>query len=120
MINLFRSNELKYQKVQNYRSIYDKPKGLIRAFTQELFLKTLFKLFPEKFSSYKSKIVLFGFQTIDEGETGVATIFGAVNDEQGLSPGLQISWPAPIGGFEVFKAENRSRCRLYCNADVFQ
>jgi len=42
--------------VQNYRSIYDKPKSLIRAFTQELFLKILFKLFPEKFSSYKSKI----------------------------------------------------------------
>ena len=56
MINLFRSDELKHQKVQNYRSIYDKPKSLIRAFTQELFLKILFKLFPEKFSSYKSKI----------------------------------------------------------------
>ncbi len=58
MINLFRSNELKLQKVQNYRSIYDKPKSLIRAFTQELFLKILFKLFPKKFSSYKNKIRL--------------------------------------------------------------
>lgn len=48
-----------------------------------------------------------GFRTIDEGETGVATIFGAVTDDQGLSPGFQISWPSPIGGFEVFKAENR-------------
>jgi|TARA_B100000315_G_scaffold253231_1_gene291639 hypothetical protein len=56
MINLFRSDESKHQKAQNYRSIYDKPKSLIRAFTQELFLKILFKLFPEKFSSYKNKI----------------------------------------------------------------
>ena len=38
------------------KSIYDKPKSLIRAFTQEFFLKILFKLFPEKFSSYKKQI----------------------------------------------------------------
>ena len=51
--------------------------------------------------------VVSGFRTIDEGETGVSTIFGAVIDEEGLAPGLQISWPSPIGGFEVFEAENR-------------
>ena len=56
MINLFSSNESRLQKEQNYKSLYDKPKSLIRAFTQELFLKILFKLFPEKFSSYKNKI----------------------------------------------------------------
>ena len=48
-----------------------------------------------------------GFKTIDEGETGVATVFGAVKDDEGLSPGLQLSWPSPIGGFEIFEAENR-------------
>ena len=54
-----------------------------------------------------SLYVVSGFRTIDEGETGVSTIFGAVSDDQGLSPGLQISWPSPVGGFEVFVAENR-------------
>ena len=48
-----------------------------------------------------------GFRTIDEGETGVATVFGAVKDDKGLAPGLQISWPSPVGGFEIFEAENR-------------
>jgi regulator of protease activity HflC (stomatin/prohibitin superfamily) len=48
-----------------------------------------------------------GFRTVDEGETGVATIFGAVNEDQGLSPGLQMTWPSPVGGFEIFEAENR-------------
>ncbi|MDP7008308.1 MAG: SPFH domain-containing protein [Phycisphaerales bacterium] len=55
-------------------------------------------------------IVLYlvsGFKTIDEGETGVATVFGAVKEDKGLSPGLQLSWPSPIGGFEIFEAENR-------------
>ena len=57
MINLFRSDESKHHIVQNNcKLIYDKPKSLIRAFTQELFLKILFKLFPEKFSSYRNKI----------------------------------------------------------------
>lgn len=48
-----------------------------------------------------------GFRTVDEGETGVATVFGAVKDDKGLIPGLQMSWPSPIGGFEIFEAENR-------------
>ena len=56
MINLFSSTELKRQKEQNYKSLYDKPKSLLRAFVQQLFLTILSKLFPKKFLSYKKKI----------------------------------------------------------------
>ena len=59
MINLFRSDELKLQKEQDYKSVYDKPKSLLRAFVQQLFLTILSKLFPKKFLSYKKKIRRF-------------------------------------------------------------
>jgi len=58
MIDLFSSTELKRQKEQNYKTVYEKPKSLLRALIQKLFLKILFKLFPKKFSSYKNKIRL--------------------------------------------------------------
>ena len=58
MIDLFSTNELKLQKEQNYKTLYEKPKSLLRALIQKFFLKILFKLFPKKFSSYKSKIRL--------------------------------------------------------------
>jgi len=58
MIDLFSPTELKRQKEQNYKTIYEKPKSLLRALIQKLFLKILFKLFPKKFSSYKNKIRL--------------------------------------------------------------
>jgi hypothetical protein len=32
MINLFKPDELKLQKEQDYKSVYDKPKSLLRAF----------------------------------------------------------------------------------------
>ena len=59
MINLFRSDELKLQKEQDYKSVYDKPKSLLRAFVQRLFLTILSTLFPKKFLSYKKKIRRF-------------------------------------------------------------
>jgi len=58
MIDLFSPTELKRQKEQNYKTVYEKPKSLLRALIQKLFLKILFKLFPKKFSSYKNKIRL--------------------------------------------------------------
>ena len=58
MIDLFSPTELKRQKEQNYKTIYEKPKSLLRALIQKFFLKILFKLFPKKFSSYKNKIRL--------------------------------------------------------------
>ena len=58
MIDLYSSTELKRQKEQNYKTIYENPKSLLRALIQKLFLKILFKLFPKKFSSYKNKIRL--------------------------------------------------------------
>ena len=58
MIDLFSSNELKFQKEQNYKTLHEKPKSLLRALIQKLFLKILFKLFPKKFLSYKNKIRL--------------------------------------------------------------
>ncbi len=58
MIDLFSPTELKRQKEQNYKTIYEKPKSLLRALIQKFFLIILFKLFPKKFSSYKNKIRL--------------------------------------------------------------
>ncbi len=58
MIDLFSPTELKRQKEQNYKTVYEKPKSLLRALIQKLFLKILFKLFPKKFSSNKNKIRL--------------------------------------------------------------
>lgn len=37
-----------------------------------------------------------GFQTIQEAERGVRTTFGRISGEN-LTPGLRMSWPAPIG-----------------------
>lgn len=48
-----------------------------------------------------------GFRTVEDSQTGVGTFFGAISDEQGLHPGLQTNWPPPIGGFEIFDAQNR-------------
>lgn len=48
-----------------------------------------------------------GFRTVEDSQTGVATIFGSIVGDEGLAPGLQTNWPAPIGGFEVFNAQNR-------------
>ena len=39
-----------------FKSIYVKPKSLLRQLIQKLFLKLLSKLFPKKFLSYKDKI----------------------------------------------------------------
>lgn len=48
-----------------------------------------------------------GFRTIAEGESGVATVFGAIEGNEGLAPGLRATWPAPVGGYEIFQSENR-------------
>ena len=56
MINLFSVGELKNQKVQNYKSLYDRPKSFLRALLQEYFLKILLILFPKNFLNYKTKI----------------------------------------------------------------
>ncbi len=48
-----------------------------------------------------------GFRTVEDSQTGVATFFGSIISDQGLSPGLQTNWPAPIGGFEIFTAHSR-------------
>ena len=56
MIDLFSSKELKLQKTQNYNTMYEKPKSLLRALAQKLFLTLILKLFPKKYLSYKNKI----------------------------------------------------------------
>ncbi|HIB50192.1 MAG TPA: hypothetical protein EYO40_02730 [Phycisphaerales bacterium] len=48
-----------------------------------------------------------GFRTVEDSQTGVSTFFGAIVDDEGLSPGLQMNWPPPIGGFEIYRAQNR-------------
>lgn len=56
MIKLTRSNEVKLQREQGYKSLYDKPKSLLRAIVQHLFLKTLLLLFSKKFPKIKKKL----------------------------------------------------------------
>ena len=60
-------------------------------------------------------VVLFlasGFQTVDDGESGVKTVWGKIVPEDGseaLHPGLKFSFfPYPIGEFILFQAENRT------------
>ncbi len=48
-----------------------------------------------------------GFRSVEESQTGVSTFFGSIIDEEGLTPGLQMNWPPPIGGFEMYKSQNR-------------
>ena len=51
--------------------------------------------------------LLSGLRTVEDSQTGVATLFGAIIDDEGLSPGLQTNWPPPIGGYVVFNAQKR-------------
>ena len=56
-------------------------------------------------------LVLFlfsGFRTVDNAQSGVATVWGRIVDPAGLEPGLATNWPPPIGGFVLFQAEGRS------------
>jgi regulator of protease activity HflC (stomatin/prohibitin superfamily) len=55
-------------------------------------------------------LVLFlfsGFKTIGNNESGIATVWGKVDDSQGLKPGLQMNWPPPIGDFVLVSTEMR-------------
>jgi regulator of protease activity HflC (stomatin/prohibitin superfamily) len=51
--------------------------------------------------------LISGFRTVEDSQTGVSTFFGAIVENEGLSPGLQLNWPPPIGGFEIYQAQNR-------------
>jgi len=49
-----------------------------------------------------------GFQTVQEGMSGVRTIFGRISGEPGqeaLSPGLNPFWPYPVGDISVFETK---------------
>lgn len=54
-------------------------------------------------------VVMFlfsGFQSVNEGFTGVKTLFGAIAGKEGeeqLQPGLQPFWPYPVGDLVVFE-----------------
>ena len=48
-----------------------------------------------------------GFRTVEDSQTGVATFFGSIIGDDGLSPGLQTNWPPPIGSFEIYVSHNR-------------
>ncbi len=55
-------------------------------------------------------LVLFlfsGFKTIGNNESGIATVWGKVEDTQGLKPGLQMNWPPPVGDFVLVSTEMR-------------
>ncbi|MBM4112830.1 MAG: hypothetical protein FJ253_05565, partial [Phycisphaerae bacterium] len=55
-----------------------------------------------------------GFQTIQEGYTGVRTVFGRI-DGQGadaqLAPGLEPFWPYPVGELVVFEQKRSTQLR---------
>ncbi|MCE9620375.1 MAG: hypothetical protein K8R92_10800 [Planctomycetes bacterium] len=49
-----------------------------------------------------------GFQTVQEGMSGVRTIFGRISGEPGqeaLNPGLNPFWPYPVGDITVFETK---------------
>ena len=49
-----------------------------------------------------------GFQTVQDGMSGVRTIFGRISGESGqeaLSPGLNPFWPYPVGDITVFETK---------------
>lgn len=51
-----------------------------------------------------------GFQTVQEGYTGVKTVFGAIQGEGAdaqLAPGLEPFWPYPVGEIVVFESRRR-------------
>lgn len=52
-----------------------------------------------------------GFKSVNEGETGVRTLFGAIAGKEGeeqLQPGFQPFWPYPIGELVVFPQSTKS------------
>ena len=51
--------------------------------------------------------LISGFRTVEDSQTGVATLFGSIAGDEGLLPGLQTNWPSPIGGFEIYVSHNR-------------
>ena len=49
-----------------------------------------------------------GFQTVQEGMSGIRSIFGKISGEPGqeaLSPGLNPFWPYPVGDITVFETK---------------
>ena len=48
-----------------------------------------------------------GFRTVEDSQTGIGTFFGSIIDNEALSPGLQMNWPPPVGGFEIYSSQNR-------------
>ena len=54
--------------------------------------------------------LLSGFKSVNEGDTGVRTMFGAIagkDGEQQLEPGFQPFWPYPIGDLIVFSQSTK-------------
>ncbi|MDP7006539.1 MAG: SPFH domain-containing protein [Phycisphaerales bacterium] len=51
--------------------------------------------------------LISGFRSVEDSQTGVATFFGSIINDEGLSPGLQTNWPPPIGGFEIYDSQSR-------------
>ena len=51
--------------------------------------------------------LISGFRSVEDSQTGVSTFFGSIVNDEGLSPGLQLNWPPPIGGFDIYDAQNR-------------
>ncbi|MCL4211753.1 MAG: hypothetical protein HRU76_14350 [Phycisphaeraceae bacterium] len=52
-------------------------------------------------------VVLFfvsGFRSIEDSQTGVLTVFGEIaGEDDGLTPGLKVTWPYPIAEFVVLE-----------------
>lgn len=75
-------------------------------------LKLSYRLLQAGALALVGLFVFSGFQSVQEGSTGVKTLFGAIagksGDEQ-LQPGLQPFWPYPIGDLVVFEQRRQFR-----------
>ena len=69
-------------------------------------LKLSYRLLQFAIAGLVVAFLFSGFQTVQEGYTGVRTVFGAIEGapgEEALSPGLQPFWPYPVGQVVAFE-----------------
>lgn len=69
-------------------------------------LKLSYRLLQLAIAGLVVAFLFSGFQTVQEGHTGVRTVFGAIEGapgEEALTPGLQPFWPYPVGQVVSFE-----------------
>ena len=75
-------------------------------------LKLSYRLLQVGILALVGVFIFSGFQSVEEGSTGVKTLFGAIAGKEGeeqLQPGLQPFWPYPIGDLVVLESRRQFR-----------